>query len=222
MTKLFVFKNNSDIEDILLDKVSLLSCTEKERLDKYKYKRDRVMSLAGRLMLFSFAKRYQNEEFKRINLIEDPEIFKKENIKEFPLFYGEYGKAYDREGKVFFNISHSKEYCVLALSDTEIGVDIQEIKEIRADIAKRFFEKRDNDYIEAAGADKTLRFIEVWCIKESYAKLTGKGISEGFSKFYENFEKMEIVDASTNEVKAELEKYEIDPLYCCYCARKTR
>ena len=221
MVKIFVFKTDNKIADILPDKMSLLSLEEREKLSRYKYDKDRILSLAGRLMLFCFAKRFKDEKYKDINFVTDINEFSKENYYDMQIVYGEIGKGMikDRDD-LFFNISHSKEYCVLALSDKEVGVDIQEIKEIRADIAKRFFEKRDNDYIEEDKDKRTERFIEVWCAKESFAKLTGRGIGEGFSTFYEDFEKMEILDVETDLKKAVLKKYEVDKNYVCFTAER--
>lgn len=221
MVKIFVIKTDNKIADILPDKMSLLSLEEREKLSRYKYDKDRILSLAGRLMLFCFAGRFKDEKYKDINFVTDINEFSKENYYDMQIVYGEIGKGMikDRDD-LFFNISHSKEYCVLALSDKEVGVDIQEIKEIRADIAKRFFEKRDNDYIEEDKDKRTERFIEVWCAKESFAKLTGRGIGEGFSTFYEDFEKMEILDVETDLKKAVLKKYEVDKNYVCFTAER--
>ena len=223
MVKIFVFKVDSKNEGILVDKMSLLSLKEREKLSKYKYDKDRNLSLAGRLMLYCFAERFKDEKYGEVNFVNDLDEFCKENLSDLEIVYGEIGKGEvkDRDD-LFFNISHSKEYCVLALSDEEIGVDIQEIKDIRADIAGRFFEKRDNDYIDSEEDKKRERFIEVWCAKESYAKLTGQGIGEGFSTFYENFDKMELFDSKSNELKGYLKRYVIDPDYVCFAASRNQ
>ena len=219
MVKIFVFKVDNKNEDILVDKMSLLSLKEREKLSKYKYDKDRNLSLAGRLMLYCFGERFKDEKYGELNFVTDLNEFCEKNIADFEIIYGEIGKgAVKDRDDLHFNISHSKDYCVLALSDEEVGIDIQEIKEIRADIAGRFFEKRDNDYIDEKEDKKKERFIEVWCAKESYAKLTGRGIGEGFSTFYEDFDKMELFDAETNEKKGYLKRYEIDPGYICFAA----
>ena len=67
--------------------------------------------------------------------------------------------------------------------------------------------------IDAKEEGRLERFTEVWCIKESYSKLTGRGISEGFATFYENFEQKTVINAQTGEVKAEYKEYDVDADY---------
>ena len=46
MIKIFVYQLDEKNADILLDKMSLLSLKEKEKVLKYKYDKDRALSLA--------------------------------------------------------------------------------------------------------------------------------------------------------------------------------
>ena len=217
MIKIFAYKLDENNADILLDKMSLLSLKEKEYVCRYKYVKDQLRSLVGRLMLFSFADRYTDDCYKEINYISGADDFAKENMSDISIFTDENGKGrIENRANLFFNISHSKDYCILALADEEVGVDIQEIKPLKANIPKRFFTDIDNEYIDEIEDEKIERFTEVWSAKESFAKLTGNGIGEGFSTFYEDFEKMVIIDAKNGEIKANLKCYEIDDGYKCF------
>ena len=214
MIKLFVYKIDDNKEDILLAKMSLLSSDEKEKVERYKYGKDRVRSLIGRLMLLSFADRYTDERYSEVNLLSDDEDLIKENAADITLAYDEIGKGrITNRDSVFYNISHSKDYVVLALSDGEVGVDIQEIKPLKANIPQRFFHAKDIEYIYSNEDGAIERFTCVWCIKESYSKLTGRGISEGFATFYEEFDKKTVINAQTGETKAEFKEYDIDSNY---------
>ena len=219
MIKIFVYKIDENNADILLDKMSLLSLKEKEYVCRYKYVKDQLRSLAGRLMLFAFADRYTDDSFMEINHISGTDEFVKENMSDITIDVDENGKGRieNRDG-LFFNISHSKDYCVLALSDKEIGIDIQEIKPLKADVPKRFFTDIDNEYIDQSEEGRIERFTKVWSAKESFAKLTGKGIGEGFATFYEDFDRMVIIDLKNGEEKAKLKCYEIDKGYKCFAA----
>ncbi len=90
-------------------------------------------------------------------------------------FVGDYlvngdGKPYSATS--FFNISHSNEYVVLAISDKHpIGVDIEEIKEVKDDMRKYISSKEEYLYIKN---DKN--FFEVWTSKESLSKAYGTGL----------------------------------------------
>ena len=219
MIKIFAYKLDENNADILLDKMSLLSLKEKEYVCRYKYEKDRLRSLIGRLMLFCFADRYKEDCFKEINFISGTDEFIKENISDITIAVDENGKGSieNREG-LFFNISHSKDYVVLALSDKEVGIDIQEIKPLKANVPKRFFTDLDNEYIDQNEEERTERFTKVWSAKESFAKLTGNGIGEGFATFYEDFERMVITDLKTKEDKAQITEYLIDSNYKCFAA----
>ena len=155
MIKIFAYKLDENIADILLDKMSLLSLKEKEYVCRYKYEKDRLRSLIGRLMLFCFADRYKEDCFEEINFISGTDEFIKENIPDITIAVDENGKGSieNREG-LFFNISHSKDYVVLALSDKEVGIDIQEIKPLKANVPKRFFTDLDNEYIDQNEEEK--------------------------------------------------------------------
>ena len=96
-----------------------------------------------------------------------------------------YGKPYfTDEGAPFFSISHAKGYSVLAESDAELGVDIEEIKEglsekrekINADIAKNYFDKDSAVLYEKADpSEKPELFAKFWTAAESMLKCAGTG-----------------------------------------------
>jgi|LSQX01.2.fsa_nt_gb phosphopantetheinyl transferase len=68
-----------------------------------------------------------------------------------------------------FNISHSGDYSVAALSDSDVGVDIERIRPVNPRIADRFL----RGIATGTSYDK---IIEAWCKKESYGKFTGAGL----------------------------------------------
>lgn len=68
-----------------------------------------------------------------------------------------------------FNLSHSGEYAAAAVSDREVGVDIERIRPINPRIAERYLQG-----IVRGSGDADI--IEAWCRKESYGKFTGSGL----------------------------------------------
>lgn len=78
-----------------------------------------------------------------------------------------------------FSISHSGGIWICAVSAAPVGIDLQQIKPLRADgIAQRFFHPDEIAYLDAH-PDK---FFALWTAKESYVKLTGQGVAAGFSR----------------------------------------
>ena len=81
-----------------------------------------------------------------------------------------------------FNISHSGDYVALALSDSEVGCDIQEIRAYNPKVAKRNYCEKETEYIENS-ENKDESFIRLWALKESILKFTGTGIAGGLSNY---------------------------------------
>lgn len=88
------------------------------------------------------------------------------------------------QANTFFNISHSGEYVACIVSDFPCGIDIEHATEGGIDIAKRFFNKIECEYIfEGPKEVQSERFCEIWTAKEAYAKYTGTGLRTGFINF---------------------------------------
>ena len=79
------------------------------------------------------------------------------------------GKPYLKGQKdVFFNISHSADRVMCAVSDGEVGCDVQEISHVREGFAERFFAPE-----EAISVKSDEDFYRFWTLKESVAKAKG-------------------------------------------------
>ena len=89
---------------------------------------------------------------------------------------GEYGKPRLRGGGLCFNLSHSGDALLCALSDREIGADVQRKTLVKLPLMRRFFAEDEQSYVLSA-ADADEAFTEIWTKKESRCKLSGKGLS---------------------------------------------
>ncbi len=93
----------------------------------------------------------------------------------------EYGKPFVRDNPLFFNLSHSGELGILAVSKRfEVGVDIEYIRPEFAElkIAKRFFSENEVNELMALPAEQQKPgFFNCWSRKEAYIKGQGKGLS---------------------------------------------
>lgn len=114
---------------------------------------------------------------------------------------------YDKNGKpflpdfpdVYFNISHSGEYVAVAVGDAEVGLDVQEKKELSDGVLKRI----------AAEEEKDLQILPAWLfsIKESFLKLTGDGITKDLRDFYIVEKNGEILSARAEDKNRHLACY---------------
>ena len=86
------------------------------------------------------------------------------------------------EKDLFVNISHSADYVTLAISDSEVGCDIQEVRAYNPRVAGRNYCQKETELIENSD-EKDAVFIRLWALKESILKFTGKGLSGGLSSY---------------------------------------
>lgn len=96
-----------------------------------------------------------------------------------------HGKPYFVNSDLKFNLSHSGRFVVAAVSDYEVGIDIQKKKADKHRIAEKNFLQGECTYINAGANDeeKHQRFCEVWTLKEAYLKNIGMGLRKPLNSF---------------------------------------
>ena len=127
----------------LLEKVN---DTQKEKALRYKNEADQIRSLASAYLINSLSKE--------------------------PLLFNDTGKPFFENGP-YFNVSHSGKYIVMAVSQKEIGVDIEEC--IAKDMSSliRIFNEAEAKMIKEHSD-----FYYLWCAKESLIKCIGSSINK--------------------------------------------
>ncbi|MBL8912625.1 MAG: 4'-phosphopantetheinyl transferase superfamily protein [Archangium sp.] len=100
--------------------------------------------------------------------------------------FGPHGKPRLVSGAVHFNVSHCRELIAVAISDREVGVDVEPIaaRHLTDDVAKRVFGPRElEDLFALEGEARLERFFTRWVLKESWVKATGIGIHDALPSF---------------------------------------
>ncbi|ADL51915.1 4'-phosphopantetheinyl transferase family protein [Clostridium cellulovorans] len=145
-----------------------VSKEKKERINRFLRYEDRVRGLFADLII-----RYLIASEYRIN---------NEEIK---FIYNEYGKPLIRVlDNVQFNVSHSGDWIVCAIGDSEVGIDVEKISKFDYDIVKRFFSNIEAEaFLEVPEENRKELFYELWTSKESYIKAVGKGLSIPLNSF---------------------------------------
>ncbi|WP_119343681.1 4'-phosphopantetheinyl transferase family protein [Facilibium subflavum] len=86
-----------------------------------------------------------------------------------------------------FNISHTKDYVVLAIAKNQrVGIDVQSMKESidALAIAKQYFSIDEYQWLSALPEDERYEgFYHLWTLKEASLKLTGQGIANGLCQY---------------------------------------
>lgn len=95
------------------------------------------------------------------------------NIDKYELIYNEYGKPFLKDNNLFFNISHDNNLVVIAISDKNIGIDIEYLSYNRF-VLKKCFNKKEQHKVSKSNKEK--EFTKIWVMKEAYVKMKGTGI----------------------------------------------
>lgn len=89
-----------------------------------------------------------------------------------------------------FNLSHSGEFALCAIDDsqvqdTKLGCDIEMVKEVRLEIASRFFCAGETEYIKGrlTKEEQASAFYRYWVLKESFMKATRLGMRLDMGSF---------------------------------------
>jgi 4'-phosphopantetheinyl transferase len=102
----------------------------------------------------------------------------------------EHGKPYLPNHPVHFNVTHSADLALIAVSpDLALGVDIEchRPRENFQKMAKRFFAPVEYDALMQLPTEKQFRaFHSIWTRKEAFVKAIAKGIALGLDQFAVN------------------------------------
>lgn len=88
----------------------------------------------------------------------------------------ERGKPYCKSHReIYFSLSHSGDLIALAISDRDIGIDIEKIRQAKENLVKRVCcENEISSVFSSENPDEA--FTEIWTKKEAYLKALGTGI----------------------------------------------
>lgn len=163
----------------------LVSDERKEKIDFYRFDKDKKLSCGAYLL----ARKMLKEEG-----ISNPE-FKTH----------EFGKTYISNCEdIYFNISHSGNMVCCAISDAEIGCDIEYVDpEIDLNIAKNYFFNSEYKNIMKS-KNPTNEFFKYWVLKESYMKYTGLGFRLELNDFEILINREITLKNDTNNIKFNL------------------
>ena len=134
-----------------------LSQYRKEKIKKLKQEKDKKMSLGAELLLIKAIKTYYPKTVLPLE-IETNQFGK-------PMIKGAYN--------LNFNLAHSQDIAVCAISDKPLGVDTEHISRVSEKIRDRYFTENE----------KKLDFGYIWTRKEAVVKAEGTGITVGLDKF---------------------------------------
>lgn len=211
MKEIYIFNiNNIDInEDTYEGLLKFVSDEKRARIGRFRIYEDKLRSLFGEVIA-------KSELSKKLRC----------NIEDIEFEKNKYGKLKVKgNNNIYFNISHSGDYVIVGMSDSEVGIDIEIYKDAKhetVDLAKRYYTEDEYNWILSFDeAERIKAFYKIWTLKESYVKFAGKGLSISLSSFSFAFDGSNISLKKDNEIfnDVQFKTYDIEDSYMmsiCY------
>ena len=147
------------------EKINQIKEKRQVRILEHCQKKDRCRSLAASLLL--------KKDLEKEGICDEEVCFAEEGG----------GKPEVLQKDLFFNLAHAQDLAVCVISDQEVGVDVERKDRLegrkqnrKLQIAKKILTPEEWILWEKAGC-QTEELISVWTKKESYVKMTGKGLT---------------------------------------------
>ncbi len=137
------------ISNVSLDYAQLLDNRRREKVKRYRLDDDKKRCVLGGLLIRHF-------------------------LGDVEILINEYGKPFLKDGR-FFNISHSGDYVLFALSESEVGCDIEQLRYVNALRTGRAVFTDEEMNLILSDKDRLGAFYNLWTKKESLLKCIGEG-----------------------------------------------
>jgi len=161
---IWIVSIDENLEKNYLPLISILSKDEIQRYNCYKDRKAQYTFLISHISLRLILGKYCNFPPKKLEF----------EIKE-------HGKPYlKRRDKLQFNLSHSIKKACIIVSDTEVGIDIECIRNFNYEEIINFFsdDERLIIYKQQNKKEKLINFFRIWTQKEALLKCIGTGLVE--------------------------------------------
>ena len=166
----------------------------RQKIEGFRFKRDAQMSLIGKLLLQKGLESFNHSTKTVLETIQ----------------YTNYGRPY-LSLPVDFNLSHSGEYIVCAITDRgKIGIDIEKLRTISLEGFKRHMTVTEWSQIQAS-SNAIETFFTFWTQKEAVLKANGEGLNTPLQEVH-----LKDNGAITKNKEWQLHKINIDPEYLCH------
>ncbi len=154
---------------------SLMSESKKKRVDRFRFDDDKKRTVFGEMLARKALSQWCG-------------------VDKQSIVFGQLdnGKPYAKKIDAHFNISHSNDVVVCAVSDVPVGIDVEKIRPVDLSVSKRVCTDDElcylfghapvkSDFVYTTDTEILTRFFKLWCSKEAYAKCSGKGLCGGLS-----------------------------------------
>jgi len=169
----------------------------RRKIDSFVFDKDKRLSLGVELLLRKALE----------DLGEDPDSLQPAHVAN--------GKPMLKGTDIEFNLSHSEERVMCSVSDRPVGCDVEMVRPIDLDLARRYFYGSEYEGIKAED-DPDRRydlFYRYWTLKESFMKATGLGFELPLDSFCIHLDHEITVDQSVDSETYRFAEYFLDDGY---------
>lgn len=196
----YITKNINDYSKEQIDNFyNMLPDFKKKKINNYKHYETKCKSIIGEIIL--------------------KDLLLKHNVyyNNLEYFVNECGKPYIKNSNLYFNISHSFDYIITAISKKEIGIDIEKIRKTSLNTINYFATENEKIYILSSKDNIEERLFRIYTLKEAYFKMLGSNLNNILN--VEFIIENDIVSCSDNSVKIGL-KNDIKGYIIAFCEKK--
>lgn len=190
--KIYLVKNIDAFDENFVDKCkTFFPKWRKEKMLRYKHLKGQIQCALGYLLL--------------IHALREEGVF-----NEMPEFsYNEHDKPFLKNYPGwYFNISHCKTAACCVLSHRDIGIDIEEVKEYKENLAAYICNNNELESLHDSN-NKSDDFYKLWTRKESVFKMLGSGITNNIKDIL-------------NTPNINIESHKIDNLWLSVACHKNK
>ncbi len=197
----YKYLNISDIKKRTIKEFyNYLTEEDKKTYDNYVNIKRKKQFICGRILLDKLLK-------DKYNLKYDKVIIKK----------NKYGKPYISNYPIYFNISHSHNMVICVISENEIGIDLEKIRNINIKTIDQYAIDIEKEYILSNKRYINKKALKIYTLKEAYFKMKGtnlnniKNISFTYNKEF-----------SCNDKNVKIYAVKINKYVCSICEKASR
>lgn len=162
MIHIFSLSTDSLWNKIDQELMAFIPFSRKKKIDKYYFDCDKKLSLYAALLIQMQANIFTKIPIEELNFSHT--LYNKPILSNMPNFH--------------FNISHTKDRILCAISSTPIGVDIELSANAPYEVMTLIFHPTEIKYVYSAHTEKEkkYRFFTIWTKKEALSKAWGFGL----------------------------------------------
>lgn len=153
---------------------------KKDKIKKYKKKMRKIQAITGEILLKNLLKKHYKIDY-----------------KDLTFYLNKYNKPYIKNKNIYFNISHSYNYVAVAISNKEIGIDIEKIRPTNINTINYFATDNEIKYILEDKTKITRRLFTIYTLKEAYFKMKGTNL-DNIKDIEFNFKDNKIICSDSN------------------------